>query len=373
MKKIGIIVPIIGFGRKGFYNSQEIGLGKALSKKDFDVSIIKFLKKEDGTKDEKQEINPNLRIIYHYSAHIGVHAYLDTRVLDPSWDAIIVFSDNQLCVPKLSGWCKRHKVRFLPYVGIVHSFGDTTLKRMIMDKLFSLGTGSVYKKSTVMVKNKYVQSELKMKGVDNTILAPVGLDYSILHCCDMEDKNFIRKQMGFKEEDKIVLYVGILTNEKNPLGALNVIKKLHEEDTNYKMILIGKGYLKPKVEQYIDNNSMHDYVKYVEEVPNSSIWKFYYCADIYINLWEQEIFGMAVLEALYYKNFVVAIKAPGPNTILQYMVGCKLCNSCSEVIEEINKISIKDSAMLEQNLEMLDMHFNWDNVSKKFEKVIDEI
>ncbi len=370
MNKIGVIVPIIGFGRKGFYNSQEIGLGKALSKRNLDVTIIKFLKRENNIKDEEQEIDKNLRIVYHYSAHLGVHAHLNTEVLDSSWDAIIVFSDNQLCIPKLNRWCKKNQVKLLPYVGIVHSFGDGFIKRIIMDTLFSVGTCSVYKKQIVMVKNKYVQSDLKKRGVCSTILAPVGLDYSVLHCCNAENKQLIRRQMGFGEKDKIVLFVGILTYEKNPLGALHIIKRLHEENSIYKMILIGKGDLKTKVIQFINENNMQDYVKYIEEVPNDSIWKFYYCADIYINLWEQEIFGMAILEALYYKNFVVAIRAPGPNTILQYMSGCILCNSCSEVIEGVKEISIKNSTVLEENLRMLDMHFNWDAVSEKFKREI---
>lgn len=373
MDKLGIFVPIIGFGRKGFYNSQEIGIGKAFAKRGYDVSIIKCLKRERNEQLETLQLQENLKITYYYCGHIGVHALIDLSILDPQWDRLIVFSDNQLCIPKVSKWCKAHNVTFVPYVGIIHSFGNNIIKQKLMNLLFNIGTCRVYKQSTVVVKNTFVQKKLMSKGVNNTLLAPVGLDFSVLHVCENENIITIRKKWGFRPQDRILIFIGILTEEKRPLDALDIIRRLHEEDNNYKMILIGKGPLKAEVERLIKHQNMVEYVNYIEEIPNKDIWELHFCADIYINLWEQEIFGMAILEALYYNNFVVAIDAPGPNTILSQMRGCKLCKSIDEVIESIRQIDCNKKELLINNRKQLDLLFNWNNSISIFEKVMDGV
>lgn len=50
--KLGILCTMInGFGRRGYYNSQEIGLGRALARKGHEVMIYKGI--DPSEKEEK--------------------------------------------------------------------------------------------------------------------------------------------------------------------------------------------------------------------------------------------------------------------------------------------------------------------------------
>ena len=61
--KLGILCTMInGFGRRGYYNSQEIGLGRALARKGHEVMIYKGI--DPSEKEEKVQVEKNLTIWY---------------------------------------------------------------------------------------------------------------------------------------------------------------------------------------------------------------------------------------------------------------------------------------------------------------------
>ena len=69
----------------------------------------------------------------------------------------------------------------------------------------------------------------------------------------------------------------------------------------------------------------------IDRIPNDQIWKVYATADYFVNLCRTEIFGMAILEAMYYEVSVAALVAPGPSVTLQDMPGHKLCRDYEDV------------------------------------------
>ena len=58
-------------------------------------------------------------------------------------------------------------------------------------------------------------------------------------------------------------------------------------------------------------------------------------SDYYLNMNKGEIFGMAIMEAVYYKTSVAAIRALGPSVTLKDMKGHKLCENDDEMAEWI--------------------------------------
>lgn len=54
-------------------------------------------------------------------------------------------------------------------------------------------------------------------------------------------------------------------------------------------------------------------VKIIDRVPYEEMWKIYVMSDYFVNLNRGEIFGMAIMEAVYYETSVAAIAAPGPS------------------------------------------------------------
>ena len=76
--KLGIICTMInGFGRRGFYNTQEIGLGRELVRQGHAVTIYKCVKKEGAGEAERVELGDRLSILYIPVSSFGAHGCLD--------------------------------------------------------------------------------------------------------------------------------------------------------------------------------------------------------------------------------------------------------------------------------------------------------
>ena len=124
--------------------------------------------------------------------------------------------------------------------------------------------------------------------------------------------------------------------------------------------------MKPAVEDRIEKLNLQDVVQIVERIPNSDIWELYRLADAFVNLNQQEIFGMAILEAMYYGCKVVAWKAPGPNLIIENGRSGWLTESNEEVIERI--LDTTDVGEVAHRSVLSE--FTWESSAKKMIAVI---
>lgn len=88
-------------------------------------------------------------------------------------------------------------------------------------------------------------------------------------------------------------------------------------------------------------------------------------SDYYLNMNKGEIFGMAIMEAVYYKTSVAAIRALGPSVTLKDMKGHKLCENDDEMAEWITGPypSEKD---LQESSEKMAATFTWDRCADAF-------
>lgn len=365
--KVIIVVPIIGFGRKGFYNSQEIGLAKSLVKQGHSVSIYKGVKKNSG---EAETVNllDGLTVYYIECLRIGVHGFIQTKNFPEDSDIMVLFSDNQLGVFTYENWCTKNKVLLFPYVGIIESYGSASIKKSIMDLFFKSLTLPVYKRHKVFAKTPEISRTLTNMGVINHEIMTVGLDYSCLKQTEMLNRSELRKKWGYNNEDIVLLFIGMLSDEKKPLEMLDIFDKLNRINRKYKLFMIGRGYLKEKVLHRIQESNNSENIKYVEQVPYNEIWESHYISDIFVNMNEKEIFGMAMMEAIYYQSTVVAFSAPGPKIILQGMLDCYLCKSDEEIINSIKLANGTNENRLYNKSRLIEL-FSWDKMAIRLKEL----
>ena len=334
--KIGIMVLSIGsFGTKGFYNLQEIGLAKALDAFCNEIKIYKLVPDSEKSSEHLVEGTQHSYICYLPSKNMGANGIPDLKMLDKNIDVLICFSDTQFALPRVFRWAKRNKIQLFPYIGVVESHSTSKLKKKIVDILFRRNL-TVYRKTHCLVKTPVVKEKLAQQGVKNITVVPVGLDLSLLkEEYDTFDLTRIRKKFGYTEKDKILLFVGRLIDEKQPVRMIEVLDKIRKKDQTYKLFMVGTGELKKTIENRIRKLGLEDSVQMIERIPNNDIWELYRIADTFVNLNEQEIFGMAILEAMYYGCKVVALKAPGPNLIIENGKSGWLTKNNEEIIQKI--------------------------------------
>ncbi|MDO4188925.1 MAG: glycosyltransferase family 4 protein, partial [Lachnospiraceae bacterium] len=165
---------------------------------------------------------------------------------------------------------------------------------------------------------------------------PVVLVVTLLHSSiDLVPIEDLKSKYGFSSKDKLILYVGRFVEEKRPLRAIEVFSKVHGKDEAYKLIMIGQGPMHSAIDECIRGHALEGYVTIVSHIPNKDMWEFYSMSDCFINLNQQEIFGMAILEAMYYGCKTVAWTAPGPDYIIDDGIDGYIVRSDDEVIDRI--------------------------------------
>ena len=365
--RVGLLITSIGnFGQKGFYNAQEIGLAKELDKLFYEVIVYKAVPCNDERSKSLIDECEHSTLYQIPVQSNGINGMWNCDVMDTRLDVLIYFSDTQLAVPNVYKWCCKNHIQMYPYIGVIESHSTSAVKKLIINALVKRNI-AVYKKCTCFVKTPTIAAKLNSLGIKNTVLTPVGLDVSLLHV-DYENTPVeeIKEKYGYQPNEKVLLFIGRMIDEKQPVRMIDILAEIRKKDTNYKLLMVGTGELKAAVETRTKELALQDAVQLVERIPNSDIWELYRLADSFVNLNQQEIFGMAILEAMYYGCKVVAWVAPGPNLIIENGKSGWLVKSDAEVIEKI--IDETDVSVEAHHRVLCD--FTWESSAKKMEHTI---
>lgn len=331
-----LVSSISNFGKNGLYNSQEIGLAKQIVRQGHDVTVYKLMSK-DTEKNDDSKIMSNLSVKYFSVKSFGINGVVPLNMLDTNFDGMLFFSDTQFAVPKVYKWCKKNNIKFIPYIGVIESHSSNKLIRYVMN-IFFFRNLNVYKKSNCLVKNEDVLQLLLKKRVKRVQLAPVGIDLDLLNKdYDIASVSNLKKKWNYHKDDKIILYIGRLESEKRPFDMIHLFKRIYDIDSSYKLIIVGKGFLKEKMLLEIKKLKINEVVNYIEQIENFNIWELYRLCDVFVNLNKNEIFGMVLLEAMYYECKVVAWEAPGPNYIIENEISGYLVSNSEEFIKCVTK------------------------------------
>ena len=118
----------------------------------------------------------------------------------------------------------------------------------------------------------------------------------------------------------------------------------------------------------VNNSGLNRVVTIYKKVPNEKMWELYCLSECYVNLNTHEIFGMAILEAMYYEGIVIALDAPGPSFIIENEKSGYICDTEDMLIKRIleagcKKIGTDAKRILEQ--------FVWEKSAKEMLEIVD--
>ena len=361
---IGILCTMInGFGRRGFYNSQEIGLGRALVDMGHTVTIYKGVPKDDPA-DVVQD-SENLRIEYIPIRNYGAHGYMPRNKIANNLDALFVFADNQLFLKHIKKKCDAFGTAFVPYFGTAQSMWTGTPKGRLTNFLFRNTTARMYKKMPVVAKNKIAVGELRRLGINDVTIGNVGIDIKELNQNYKEaDRKALREKYGYSEDDIIVCSVGRLVKEKRMKDLPDIFNDIKDKK-NFKLLIVGTGDQKDLILEKVRKYGIENDVQILQNIPYKDMWEIYTISDYFVNLAFYEIFGMAIMEAIYYGCSVAATNSLGPATILKNMKASRLCDT-DAAIERFLLSPYPDEALRNKDAQRIVDDFSWKPTAQKF-------
>ena len=371
MKLVILCTLMKRFGAKGFYNSQEIGLGRALAEMGHTVTIYKGIK--DKSQAETVQINERLTMHYLLMPAFVAHGYMPTRLIDKDVDGILCFSDQQIFLKHVADYCRKNNIVFVPYIGTAHSMYLNTPRGKIMDGLFAFLTLPIYRRIPLLAKTDEAKQELIDLGVspERISVAPVGIDTAVLnHDFQSADRMALRREFGYHEDDVVLCNVARLEEDKRPFDLLKIFMNVRGRKP-FKLLIVGKGPLREEMDAKIREYGIEDEVRILERVPYENMWKIYTVSDYYLNMSKREIFGMAIMEAIYYHTSVAAIRAMGPSITLKGMRGHALCET-DEEMEQWIVGPYPTQEELDESAAKIETDFSWRRTAGLFVEQVEK-
>ena len=120
-----------------------------------------------------------------------------------------------------------------------------------------------------------------------------------------------RQMLGIPPDQRILLYVGRLAQEKNMETLLGMAKQVTEAETNTRLWLVGDGPYREECLQIASRHRIGDKVKFVGSVPRSEVDTYYAAADLFTFASVTETQGLVLNEAMQYGIPAVAVDGGG--------------------------------------------------------------
>lgn len=231
------------------------------------------------------------------------------------------------------------------------------------NKLKNLLGKLIQKKVNKMTDHKYACSKLAGKAMfnnDDFTVINNAIDYKKYKFNNIY-RNEIRKKYKLTDNDIVLGFIGRFVPQKNIFFFIELIQQMNK---NYKMLMIGNGYLKNDFEKKVREEKLDDRFIFIEEIPNVN--EYYSAFDYFL------------LPSLYEGLPVVGVEAQAnglpvlfSNTISDE---CKISSNTFYLDKEnigAWKECIKNTNR-NQHLTLND-DFNIEIQSKRFENIIKNI
>lgn len=199
-------------------------------------------------------------------------------------------------------------------------------------------------------KEDYELAKKKFKAKTIELVNGVGVDK---HKFDFEmiedDKTQLRKSLGLKDDDFVLIQIGELNKNKNQIMAIEAMKQLVKKHSNIHLLLVGIGKLEDfynkKIKEYNLDGNIH-LLGYRKDVP-----KLLKISNVLLSLSHREGLPVNVIEGLMSGLPAIVTDCRGNRDLVEDGVNGYIIkiNNIEELIDRI--INIKEKKSINLNLE----------------------
>lgn len=132
---------------------------------------------------------------------------------------------------------------------------------------------------------------------------PTWVDESTFHSMDEGPRRALRERLlgdlSLPTSSTVFLFVGRYEGQKNPLLLLRAFKQVTLKNSEARLVLIGKGSLKPEMDRYILDNELSTAVRFLSPMHQAALGEWMNAADALCLSSAFEGMPRAVVEALH--------------------------------------------------------------------------
>ena len=153
--------------------------------------------------------------------------------------------------------------------------------------------------SVVVSDSEYIQKELKSRfGIKSEVI-PLGVDLERFHPPTKEKAAVVRRKLGIKDDDFVILFAGRFHSWKDPLTLLRAVNLLLQENGHIRVFFVGRGPMERNIKDLANSYGIAQNVTVVTDVDYYHGLKEYYLAsDVFVLPTRKEGFGLVILEAM---------------------------------------------------------------------------
>ena len=197
-----------------------------------------------------------------------------------------------------------HYEEYAPYVE--SSFVNRVVRareRRFLAKMMNISTEFIA--PSVKIKNY-----LRKKGVDkyiNVLTTGIDADKWVIDETAKKDIKYLRKKYNIPEENKVLMYLGALSEEKNLDLLIKSFKKYFDIPHKYEatLLIAGEGDQQEPLTNLIQSLGIEDKVVFVGKVNHDKIKSYFAITDVFVTASTSETQSTAAMEAMAASTLVL--------------------------------------------------------------------
>lgn len=229
----------------------------------------------------------------------------------------------------------------------------------------------------VIVPTDKVKELLQKYSVHREIsVIPTGVDLKKFDPSLYEQKDIDRLKMdyGIEKEEKVILYIGRVSKEKNIVEIINAMKAYMKERTDVKFLIIGGGPEAEGLHSRTRELKLEDKVIFGGAKPWDMIGLYYQLGDVFVSASQSETQGLTYIEAMAAGLPAVAKEDDCLNDILINGVNGYKFNNEKELTSGLDKVLFTDKETpYGENARKLMQKFSTEAFGKSVEAVYLEV
>ncbi|UYU39326.1 glycosyltransferase family 4 protein [Bacteroides salyersiae] len=348
------------------YNIQEIGLAKELIKQGVAVSLI--LPGETELENHDNDYSIYYLTCKMLQQSIGFYEKL-WKTLDRIQPDIIQIHEIGMFMSLYTlMWSRKNSI---PCVLIQGTYEPTRkpLQR-ILECLFNMTFGKYILTHVNAIGCKtprameYLRKYSRFQKMEVTA---IGLDMSNFDQCYTVTVDW-REELQISSSTKILLYIGVVENRRHVELLLEIIENLPDI---YTLIIVGEGSQKEVLKKRTEQSVYKSRVKWLSRMTQKELVGIYKIADLFLLASDYEIYGMVILESMYWKVPVLSTATGGGVAIIRNNENGWIIDSFSlqdwvNKIEKIFSDSFSYNSIVETAYRDVVEKYTWEHISSNF-------